>query len=146
MWYLDDVASDGDLVINFGTNGLTTDVGFSIFALDGLVSGGPTAGAVQANTNTPTINFGAGGGFVLQTAGRNNQSLTTDPDYTVDFNYSTGSTRLMSQHLVTQSAGDVTPGNTNGARVATFAWAAIPEPSTALLGGLGLLALLRRRC
>jgi hypothetical protein len=147
MWYLDNVASDGNLVINFGTNGLTSDVGFSIFALDGLVSGGPTAGAVQGNANTPTINFGAGGGFVLQTAARNNQSLTADSDYTVDFNYSNSSAKLMSQHLVTQSAGDVTPGDTNGARVATFAWAAaaIPEPSTALLGGLGLLALLRRR-
>jgi uncharacterized protein (TIGR03382 family) len=38
-----------------------------------------------------------------------------------------------------------TVSNISGAVVVTYTYTAIPEPSAALLGGLGFLALLRRR-
>ncbi len=147
IWYLDNVASDGDLVIDFGTNGSTASMGFSMFALDGLVAGGATTGAtVRSNEPTPII-LGAGGGFVLGQFAGNNVTQTTTSGYTEDFSYRVGSDGLGSQHLVTQDAGDytLTSFGGNNTRVATYAWAAIPEPSSFALIGLAGLALLRRR-
>ncbi|MFU8893271.1 MAG: PEP-CTERM sorting domain-containing protein [Luteolibacter sp.] len=147
IWYLDNVASDGDLVINFGTAGTTTHMGFSIFALDGLADGGPSTGAVTRSNLIPTIELGAGGGFVLNVSAGNNQTPSTTASYETDFQARIGPNGLLSQHLVTQVGGDFTPdlnGN-NNANSATFGFAAVPEPTTALLGGLGMLCLLRRR-
>lgn len=151
IWYLDNVTTDGDLVINFGTDGATTDVGFSLFALNGLVAGTATSGGSLSTGASPTVNLGSAGGFALSTAARNNQSLTGDSNYTLDYNYSNGSNRLLSQHLVTSSGGDVTAsvGNTSSESITAYGWdaSAVPEPASASLAllGLGGLLITRRR-
>jgi hypothetical protein len=46
---------------------------------------------------------------------------------------------------ISGAAGAFTPASASGYVQVTYTYLAIPEPSAALLGGLGLLALLRRR-
>lgn len=150
MYYLDDVIADGDLVIKFGTSGGTDVVGFSLFALDGLVSGAPTDGGTSGSGSTPPeVILGSDGGFAVSVGARNNQDLSGDSSYTVDYDSSSGSGRLLSQHLVTATGGDVTAsvGNTSSMSITAFGWnaVAIPEPSTTALLGLGGLALILRR-
>lgn len=144
-WFADGLTSNGDLVINFGEFSDVGEIGLSLFAINGLEAGGPASSGTGGTA--PTVTLGSGGGFILHSAARNNQNLTVNEGFTEDYRYSAGSSRMLSQHLITTDAGSFTPNgnNTAGASHTTVAFAAIPEPSTALLGGLGLLALLRRR-
>jgi hypothetical protein len=59
-------------------------------------------------------------------------------------------TETRASELVTDtditSVGFALAGRTESGRISSFSLTAVPEPTAALLGSLGLLALLRRRC
>lgn len=93
------------------------------FDLDNLDLGGSTTIVATANTTVPTLAEGLKYG-VLTSSGAISHTIPTD-----------GQTRDLTANF---TGADVQ-------RTATFALAAVPEPSAALLGMLGALGLLRRR-
>lgn len=150
VYYVDSALANGALEINFSQN--VYAIGVSVLALSGTDTGvGPTVGVNNlSGTLTTTTDgslaiaaahyFRAASDGTTVTPNSPMTSLLATPLYFAgagagyyevptagDFNYS-----------FTASGGSL-------ATTAAVAFAPIPEPSTALLGGLGLLALLRRR-
>ena len=84
-------------------------------------------------------------------AGAETRTLTLDDQTTLDYNISDTANSGVGQWAVGTFTADNTGSQTINITSATysemnlFQLRAIPEPSAALLGGLGLLALLRRR-
>lgn len=154
IFYLDNVASDGVLRIEIaGDPGVNAaEAAFGVYALDGLKLGVQDTGTGRLPdelTTTLPVTISTSEGFFIQEAARNNQDFTGGGGYTEMYDIVDDSYRALQQYQVTSAAGDyVAPiGNTgeNFRRVVAAGFEAIPEPSSALLGGLGLLALLRRR-
>lgn len=155
IFYLDNPGSDGILRIELAaTSSATVHYGFGLYAVDGLKAGVQDTGSGRTATELTTtlpVTITTPEGFFVQEAVRNNQSFGDSvDDYTTLYNYSADSYRALSQYQVTSAAGDyVAPiGNTgeNFRMVVAAGFEAVPEPSSALLVGLGGLVLLRRRC
>ncbi len=85
IYYLDNVVSDGTLRIEF-SDGNQSKFGFGLFAIDALkadyqdVAEGTTEAAATVTVTTTEA-------FVVQSAARNNQSLTGGAPYTTLYNY-----------------------------------------------------------
>lgn len=149
IFYLDNVVSDGDLRIEFA-DGNQSEFGFGLYAVDGLKLGVQDVGEGTTEV-AATVTLTTSSGFLVHEAARNNQSLTANPDddwvTLYDFN-GPQSYQALSQYQIATAAGDyAAPINNTGTfkYIGAAAFEAVPEPSVALLGGLGLLALLRRR-
>ena len=151
IYYLDNVASDGILRIEF-SDANQTEFGFGLYALDGLKAG---VQDVQEGTSdaAATVSLTTADGFLVQEAARNNQSLTGGGGYTTLYSYSVQSYRGLSQYQVVNGTGPgsyFAPINNTGSfkyiAGAAFEGAdVIPEPSVALLGALGTVLLIRRK-
>ena len=148
IYYLDNVASDGTLRIEFA-DGNQTEFGYGLYALDGLKLGVQDV-AEGTSDSAATVSVTTSEGFVVQEAARNNQSLSGGGGYTTLYNYSVQSYRGLSQYQITTAAGDYfAPINNTGSfkYVGGAAFEAIPEPSSSLLAisGLAFLCLRRQR-
>ena len=147
--YLDNVTTDGNLRIALDSND-GTNYSFSLFALNGTAAGVSDTASSSNNPSDAAVTVSTSSGFTLQEAARNNQNLAAGTaGYTTIQSLSGGSYVSLSQYQVTSSAGDyfAEVNNTVSKLVlgASFDAAAIPEPSTLFLVGLGSLILLRRR-
>lgn len=157
IFYLDNVAADGTLRIELSA-GNVQNFGFGLYALDGLKPGVQDTGAGRLESELTAsgsagVTIATAGGFFVQEAARNNQSLAGSvDDYQDLYNYSTGSYRGLSQYQVTTTAGDYfAPINNTGENfrwvvTAGFEADVVPEASASALLCLGGLAFsLRRR-
>jgi hypothetical protein len=145
------------VTINLAAIGNINGMGFTIFALNNSENLGivPTAAVTNSTSETPLsidINVPDAGSFVVAGYNNTNTSGTTSvnspltPLHAGDF----GNLVAALGYDEDVAAGNQTYGFTTGAATPTATSAAvafntIPEPSAALLGGFGLLALLRRR-
>ena len=149
-YLINPTVSTGDVAItsNRGTAaGNRQSFAFGILSLSnvGSVAGSDT----RSGNGDLSYTIGSDGGFVMGGAVNNNFSgpaptisgnpntdlLAEDPDgnFSVRFAYGTA------------TSGAFTDSYSGSLAASTLAFTAIPEPSIALLGSLGLLALLRRR-
>jgi hypothetical protein len=152
--YADD--SGQNATLNIGTTGVVTIGAFWV------AGGWSSAGAPGSTPGTATINIAQGGQLVLNggfgVRATYNLPSSYPTGYTVDgaINGETGATAsalaiytmLWNQGVLQKDGANTGTFGDNfsysgGATAGTLT--AIPEPSTALLGGLGMLALLRRR-
>lgn len=150
IWYLDNVASDGDLVLNF--DAATEGFALRLFALDNtetgvqLVADRKVAGDGVAPTLAPT----ASQSFLLYDVSRNafGTSHTNLSDFdSNEFAFGGRGDSMGLWDIV--GAGTYSPNvsgdNSNGGWVGA-GFTIVPEPNTFfLVGGLGLALLLRRR-
>ena len=119
------------------------------------VSGANTdLSSITTATNSTTITTATASELVVSFAGRNggNQSLGTPTIFTVtDIAIAagtvtgTGAVASASATAPTIGSQNITWAATGAAGRIAYAFEAVPEPTSALLGGLGLLVLLRRR-
>lgn len=155
IYFLDASVALGDLVVTFSST--MNGMGGSLLALSGTKSGigsfvGAGGAGLSANLTTTAANS-----FVVATNTNNNNANTTistpgtttaQSPLTPLFNGFTGSNAGGSGYATVATAGAGTysfTGATSRPATAVAAFAPIPEPSAALLGGLGMLCLLRRR-
>jgi hypothetical protein len=152
VYYLDNVVSDGTIRFEMTQSTASgAQLGFSAFALDGLLPGvADTGSAPNNNQAAATVSITTDEGFFVQEAARNNQSLgDAVDDYTTLYNFSSLSYRGLSQYQVTSSPGDyLAPINNTGAnagRFVTAAFEAVPEPASLAMGMFGLTMIAARR-
>ena len=143
-------------IFDFGTGTQTIDLSDVTFNIYRFNSGGATQ---ATDTNVRNVNIGAeytlnGGGAWTALAATKVVNLTTSNTTTgvnLALNYALGtpvtvnlaSDDFQIRYTVLNDAA--TSGAYNGISSLVFNGSVVPEPSAALLGGLGLLALLRRR-
>lgn len=144
-------ATVGDVVIN-ATNSGTSRLShaYSVVSLSGVGSVAGTDSRISnGDLSYTTI---ADGGYVLGVAVNNSfdggtlPSVSGNPDVNLFQQAVDGNASMLHAHGDVATAGlysDTYTGSIEGA--ATVAFNPIPEPTTALLGGLGMLCLLRRR-
>ncbi|MFU8848548.1 MAG: PEP-CTERM sorting domain-containing protein [Opitutales bacterium] len=148
IWYLDNVGSDGD--ISFTFDAVTEGFAIRLFALDGAAAGVTSTGnkAQTSDGVLPTLSASSSA-FVLWEASIHRGTTNIDNDYN-DSSFTWGGRGGSSAFWDIEAAGGTFDANvintrTDGSFVGA-SFAAVPEPSAALLiGGLGLLMLLRRR-
>lgn len=149
-YLINPTVSIGNVVIsanNNGTNRLSH--AYSVVSLSGV---GSVAGtAIRSSNGTLSYTTTDDGGYVLGAATNGNHSGPV-PTFSGNVDLALFSAPVDGNYSGIHVVGDVeTAGNysdTYGGGInsaITVAFDAIPEPSSALLGGLGLLALLRRR-
>ena len=144
MAYLDNPTVNGDLVFDFnGGNG----VGGAIFGLNGTATGvGSTA--VNGSGNSVTIAT-TGLDSIVVAVGTNNQGTSNAPNPDSPLNLiariDSGSSAHGSGYQLVPTVTSVSPSFSGGLITTAVEFTAIPEPSAALLGGLGALLLMRRR-
>lgn len=115
-----------------GVNGVATGRNFAIYWFPGLTYGGPGG----ATGSTTAAGYSVNVGSTFQVGGIHDSGTDAGLGY---------------EALVFPAAGATNPGVANDNFDGTLpdsrfvAVNAVPEPSVALLGGLGVLALLRRR-
>ena len=115
IYYLDNVTTDGDLVIDFDDSTENIDeVGVQLFALNGLPSG--TAYAAESlGTGSFTPINAAAGDFVVGVAQRNNQpgtiTVSNSPPYSA-INLTTGNLTSVLGYQVASLAGATAPSFT----------------------------------
>jgi hypothetical protein len=142
IWYLDNVSVTGDFVVSFDGNG--SGIGLGVVALTGTASGYASSnfslGTSTSITTTVPSQF-------VMAAGMNNGSTapTAVSPLTQLFSGDTGSSVGAAGYQFAASAGTVTPTFTGANGVIAASFLPVPEPRAALLGSLGILALLRRR-
>lgn len=156
VFYLDNPMTDGDFVFTSAVVNNFDRANLHAWALSGTAVGGPVGTVVDtSSTGNPidmSITTGASGGFVIGSIGANGGTPTTTftPDSGSDFLYafantnSNGYAAWLGDTSGTYSMLRTNTSTAGGAGVmATFA--PIPEPSAALLGGIGMLLMMRRR-
>lgn len=161
-WDATNDITDGNFSVSFdnSTNGID-EFSFTLYALSGLVAGGPRD-FVNGGGAMPSAEVLAGD-FILATGQRNNGpngygGTTTgmtlqhtggagNLKYGNSFGFGDGDTIIAdggsSTGFLTNVDIDDTGTRFDLTSVTTFA--AIPEPSAAILGGIGMLLMLRRR-
>ncbi len=159
IWYLLNPASGtGNIVANTTNSGSGWHLSAASFA--DVAQQAPSSqtnfdnATGSGNTNV-TFTQALGDGLIVDVFDRNNDQATVtagagqtpifadgesnNGGYTVAASYQIGN------FAANESASWSTSGNSEWAQSAAFFAAAVPEPSTALLGALGALVLLRRR-
>jgi PEP-CTERM motif len=154
IWYLANPSATGSISIDAFT--ITTLNGFGI-GIASLFGNGQEIGltATGRSTNSTTVGITTvADSFVMVGADANNGINTTTPSMNAPLTQiyargDVGSSKSAAGYENAVAAGaqtyGFTPGSAEERGLAAAAFTVIPEPSTALLGGLGLLALLRRR-
>ena len=172
IFYLDNVASDGNLVVRFTDGGTSNQASWTLglYALNGTAAGvNDTAterhlsAGGDLNDGGASVNVSTDTGFVLNLYARNNGNLnftSPTPPFTVDADSTVPTDGGALAHLyasaVVNASGDyftVASGHGGGTPQSTMVAAAfnaappvaIPEPSTTALLGLGALGLILRR-
>lgn len=155
LFYLDDVASDGDLSITFDS--LTEAYTVYLFALDGTASGVGNTISATAGTTTPTLTSTTDNAFLVWEVGRNVSggnplfldSTSGSATYDTDLSVYGGRGKSLAVWTTGESAGDytITVGGTNGTGgfVGAAFEAAIPEPASLAMGLAGLTLIAARR-
>ena len=172
IFYLDNVASDGNLVVRFTDGGTSNQTSWTLglYALNGTAAGvNDTATETHLNSGGDlndggaSVNVSTDTGFVLNLYARNNGGLelvSPMPPFTEDADASVPTSGGALAHIyasaVVNAAGDyftVASGHGGSTPASTMVAAAfnaappvaIPEPSTTALLGLGALGLILRR-
>jgi beta-lactam-binding protein with PASTA domain len=149
VFYLDEPAADGDLVI--GVQNLTSNIdelGVQLFALNGLAPGMAYATETQGSANFITTASAAVGDFVVGVAQRNNQpgtiTVTNGPPYS-GIDLTVGNLTSTVAYQVVSSPGPTTPDFSGSVQLGTFAafaaagappssgygtWASVNAPTT----------------
>ena len=146
IFYLDNPSTDSSasLVITANSSDFI-QYRLDAIKISGLAAGGASVSVTDSDSSTVVSQslLGTAGGFMLGSIGSNgNPSISASPTPT----YLSDDTRSQNAYwLDTDLATTYSYDTTNTNAVGVLASFAIPEPSTALLGGLGFLALLRRR-
>lgn len=159
MFYLDNVASDGDLAITFAS--ATEAYTVYLFALDGTALGvGNTISVLNNGTapvTTPTLTSTTDNAFLLWEAGRNVNggnplsvaSTSGSATYSTDTSAYGGRGKSLAVWTTGESAGGytITVNGTNGTGgfVGAVFEAAVPEPASLAIIGLGGLIMIKRR-
>lgn len=148
IWYLDNVASDGDLSVSLdaGIEGWA----LRMFALDGTAAGVQDVAHNEDINTLPTLTTTTASSFLVYDASRNFGGLSYggsqfDSDY---YSYGGRGRSLALWDVPTTSGNfsDTISGMNGSGGIIGASFEAVPEPSAALLiGGLGVLTLLRRR-
>jgi hypothetical protein len=146
IYYLDKASfpgTAGNIVVTFDQSIYVTD-GFQIgaFALSGTATGfdtGSSSNGTGTNGVSATINVAQAGSFV---AAVNSYGNLAAPSGMTELGTTDPLTRASQLNV---AAGSFTANFGGGNVTSVASFAPIPEPSAALLGSLGLLALLRRR-
>lgn len=131
-------------------SGLTVDASGNVTSLGSFVAASTnTVSATTANQsitwsfNNVPLTVGATYQFVFITT--NTPTLTTDVSFNaLELNVPGGTANLAETELVGGNASSVT-NRANWEPVFSMTYNAVPEPAAALLGGLGLILLARRR-
>lgn len=133
--YIYTVSADITVNADFGSNSWFT-VGFVQNPSNWVVSGA---------FNTNDYNVGTQEGIVRWNG--TNANITRTVTYTLDTTSQswTNSSNIAYVGWFTDNAGALNLNGANQVSIDNFSLTAVPEPSTALLGGLSVLALLRRR-
>ena len=145
IYYLDKASfpgTVGNIVVNFSRSIFTSN-GYHIgaFALSGTATGfdaGSSNIGTGNNGTSATITVAQAGSFVAAVNSYGNLSAPTG------MTEISGADTLNRAYQINVPAGSYT-ANFGGGNVTSLVSFAVPEPSTALLGGLGMLLLLRRR-
>lgn len=145
-------ANNGGLTAaSYGDYTLTLDLGWRTDKTGGgTATGNATLRFSLVDFNNPTIVFGFTDFTLAQRpTPLNNVYALTEDDKAINIAYDHTQSGLGSANiglLITRTDGD-SPGTENESVmwIDNLSMTAIPEPSAALLGGLGLLGLLRRR-
>ncbi|MDT8390511.1 MAG: PEP-CTERM sorting domain-containing protein [Lentisphaeria bacterium] len=144
IWYLDNVTVTGDIVVSYVQS--ASGIGISAVALSGTV-----ADFADAATNGGVSTAGADGGFVIAAGIANGGAISADAPLIGllssadgDTGSSTGAAGYYNGLL---GPGSFTPSFSGDETFVTVMFDAveIPEPSTAILAGLGLMGLVLRR-
>jgi len=156
------VKADGTLVAGFGGFGILNEAGISgvntTFAGLSFQQYGNGGGAVSTSTSgqfsfTDNLNIGTTGSafasknvYLLVGFGGTNLATSTQL-FAYKFNDTFGATDSPTPITLTLSSspGSVLLGTNNSSRFQAVALTVVPEASTALLGAIGALGLLRRR-
>jgi hypothetical protein len=149
IYYLNTTASSGDIVLDFG--GLSNGVGIGIAAIKS--DNGDPIGLFDANsaggTSTSISIDTADDSFTMWAIGTNLGVFDNLPAVQIHRNTDIGSNGYAAAYelVTTGSVGDTYSytGAVNPQGIAAANFVVVPEPSTALLGALGALCLLRRR-
>lgn len=149
IWYLDNPGS-GNLVVDLTAG---NGIGLSVMALSGTADGfGATA--VNGAGSSTSITTTSDGSFVVTAGERNNNTslVVSAPNFVQVYSGDAGSSSHGSAYLDEIANGGtlnsgtlLNPSFTSAEGVLAVEFTAIPEPSVALLGGIGALMLLRRR-
>ena len=141
----------GDVVIQavFSGSGRQS-YAWGLLSLSGVDSVAGSATGTGTGGFDLSYTVGSNGGYVLGNAVNNSfnysspPTITGNPDTTFfGSNFDGNASALFMHGSAAAGSHDDTYGNAESG--STLAFNAIPEPSTALLGGLGMLFLLRRR-
>lgn len=161
LFYIDAPGTGGNLMLTYNTQ--IQDLGIVLFALSGTATGF-TGSTIQSNNSlSGTIATSVDGSLVIAGGWYGDDftapvevSLSVDSPLTsvlsTQIDATNPSSAAAAGYYLDPDAGNVSISFTGSSGTpvsnfvaAAFAPAPIPEPSVMLLGGLGLLALLRRR-
>lgn len=147
IFYLDNPTSLGDLVLSFDSS---RGASVTVYSLNGTAAGHGSSNGSTSSAST-TLTTTAANSFVLAAATVSGTTipvaqspLTGGEAITNPYNGS-AQTSISTGYQTVASAGSITPTFDIGNTTVAAEFTVIPEPSTALLGSLGMLALLRRR-
>lgn len=143
VYYLDNPTTNGDLFVN-PSGGSVNGLGGAIFSLSNTVDGFDASNSSAGGSTSVTADQGS---FVVGIGVKNQGTPPgANSPLTEVFSSGSGSSATGVRYVIPGVTGSVTASFTQSP---TFTGAvefeAVPEPTAALLGGLGSLLLLRRR-